>query len=555
MATFRPTIETKKMTKHIHWFIVLFVFIACLPVIGLSALFDWDEVNFAECAREMIVSHDYFNVTINYEAFWEKPPLFIWMQALSMRIFGINEFAARFPNVLAAVFTLLTLHRFGKEFFGEKFGIAWSALYACSILPFLYFNSGIIDPWFNFFIFFGIIQFYKGSTQNQTRNFLLSGLFIGLAILTKGPVGLLLIGGAFAVYFVLNRFKDFPSLIKLTWFLLTTLFIGSLWFMLLMATGHQEIIQEFITYQVRLFQTQDAGHGGPLYYHWIILLFGVFPASFFLIGYLLNKDIKRTNLDIIMHAMLWFTLILFSIVKTKIVHYSSFCYFPITYFGARFVIHQWENGFHLSKRIHYFILSFLLLLALIFGVLGFLVGHTHFILENVHVNDPFAVQAMKESYPWSFLQLIPFVLLITTIILCYNYLRKDFYIKYYLSLGIGIILSLVSINALVVPKIEDISQGAAIDFYQRHQHEDAYFTTLGFKSYAHLFYGNVQPGNELSQNEKELATGKIKKPAYFVVKTQQREEFLSNYPELKQIGAKGGFVFLKRTPKLDGKEQ
>ena len=274
------------MTKIFHWFIVLFVFLACIPTIGLTSLFDWDEVNFAECAREMIVTKDYFNVTINFEAFWEKPPLFIWMQTLSMLIFGINEFAARFPNVIAAVFTLLALYRFGKEFFGEKFGIAWSALYACSILPFMYFNSGIIDPWFNFFIFYGIIQFYQGSIQHSTRSFVWSGLFIGLAILTKGPVGLLLIGGAFAIYFLVNRFKDFPSIGNLAVLICTSLFVGSLWFILLFVSGHQEIIQEFITYQVRLFQTQDAGHGGPLYNHWIILLFGVFPASFFLIGYL-----------------------------------------------------------------------------------------------------------------------------------------------------------------------------------------------------------------------------------------------------------------------------
>jgi hypothetical protein len=375
-----------------------------------------------------------------------------------------------------------------------------------------------------------------------------AGLFIGLAILTKGPVGLILIGGAFAVYFIINRFRDFPAFKNLIVFLLTTLVIGSLWFVLLIASGHKEIIQEFITYQVRLFQTQDAGHGGPLYYHLIILLFGVFPASFFLIAYLKNKEIKRTSLDIIMHGMLWFTLVLFSIVKTKIVHYSSFCYFPVTYFGARFVIHQWENGFTTNKRIHYSVLSFLVVLALIFGVIGYLVGHTNILVENIQIKDPFAVQAMKEKHEWSFFQLIPLVLLMLTIALSFNYLRRDFYIKYYLSLGMGLIISLVSINAFVIPKIEDVSQGAAIDFYKRHQYEDAYFTTLGFKSYAHLFYGNVMPGNEKTQNEQELATGTILKPAYFVVKIQQRDEFMFNYPQLKQIGAKGGFVFLKRLP-------
>jgi hypothetical protein len=163
------------------------------------------------------------------------------------------------------------------------------------------------------------------------------------------------------------------------------------------------------------------------------------------------------------------------------------------------------------------------------------------------VKDPFAVQAMKETYSWSFIQLIPFILLIATIVLPYKYLKVNVFVKYYLSLGIGIIVSLVSFNALIIPKIEDISQGAAIDFYKRHHREDAYFTTLGFKSYAHLFYGNVKPGNEITQNEQNLATGNLLKPAYFVVKIQQRDEFMSIYPELKQIGAKGGFVFLKRS--------
>jgi hypothetical protein len=317
--------------------------------------------------------------------------------------------------------------------------------------------------------------------------------------------------------------------------------------LLLIATGHQEIIYEFIAYQVRLFETQDAGHGGPIYYHWLILLFGVFPASFFMLAYFRNKTITRSNVDQIMHGMLWFTLVLFSIVKTKIVHYSSFCYFPITYFAAQFVLYQWQNGFAITKKVHYFVLSFLLLLALIFGALGYLVGHTSLILDYIHVNDPFAIEGMKEHYSWSFIQLIPFVLLVTTIVLLFNYLIKNKFKNYFITLGTGIIISLVSINAFVVPKIEDITQGAAIDFYKRHQHEDAYFTTLGFKSYAHLFYGNTRPGNEVTQDEKAIATGILSKPAYFVAKIQQKQEFMSIYPELQLIGEKGGFVFFKRT--------
>ncbi|MDX5321228.1 MAG: glycosyltransferase family 39 protein, partial [Bacteroidota bacterium] len=52
-----------------------------LPFLGAVHLFDWDEINFAESAREMLISQEFFQVQINYMPFWEKPPLFIWMQA------------------------------------------------------------------------------------------------------------------------------------------------------------------------------------------------------------------------------------------------------------------------------------------------------------------------------------------------------------------------------------------------------------------------------------------------------------------------------------------
>ncbi|MFC2102048.1 ArnT family glycosyltransferase [Bacteroidota bacterium] len=49
------------------------------PLLGRVLLFDWDEINFAECAREMIVSGNYSMVQIDFLPFWEKPPLYIWM--------------------------------------------------------------------------------------------------------------------------------------------------------------------------------------------------------------------------------------------------------------------------------------------------------------------------------------------------------------------------------------------------------------------------------------------------------------------------------------------
>ena len=103
-----------------------------------------------------------------------------------MKIFGVNEFAARFPNAVCGILTLLVLYRLGKKIFDESFGMLWVLVYAGSVLPHFYFKSGIIDPWFNFFIFLAIYQFflYTDLAGNRSRaHILLAGLFTGLAVM------------------------------------------------------------------------------------------------------------------------------------------------------------------------------------------------------------------------------------------------------------------------------------------------------------------------------------------------------------------------------------
>jgi len=178
-----------------------------LSGIGSVRLFDWDEINFAESAREMLVTGDWFNVQINFQSFWEKPPLFIWMQALSMKVFGVGEFAARFPNAIMGIITLITLFHCGLRSENERFGLLWAGLYAISFFPFFYFKSGIIDPWFNYFIFLGIYFFSRYADEEKTLQAALSGLFTGLAVLTKGPVGFLIFGLTFLVWLAVRKFR------------------------------------------------------------------------------------------------------------------------------------------------------------------------------------------------------------------------------------------------------------------------------------------------------------------------------------------------------------
>src|SRR5574343_434153 len=129
-----------------------------IPFLGAVHLFDWDEINFAESAREMLITGEYFRVHINFQPFWEKPPLFFWLQAASMKVFGVNEFAARFPNAICGIITLTFIYHHTKHLFSQAVAKWWVLFMIGSFTPFLYFKSGIIDPWFNLFIFLSIFQ-------------------------------------------------------------------------------------------------------------------------------------------------------------------------------------------------------------------------------------------------------------------------------------------------------------------------------------------------------------------------------------------------------------
>ena len=110
----------REFIKQYDWLIVvLWAAVLFFPFLGAVHLFDWDEINFAESAREMLVSGNYQQVQINFVPFMEKPPLFFWLQALSMKLFGVNEYAARFPNALTGLVTLLLVFQLGKRYFGR----------------------------------------------------------------------------------------------------------------------------------------------------------------------------------------------------------------------------------------------------------------------------------------------------------------------------------------------------------------------------------------------------------------------------------------------------
>lgn len=528
-----------------------------LPGLGNVRLFDWDEINFAESAREMLVSGDLLNVQINFESFWEKPPLFIWMQALSMKVFGVGEFAARFPNAIAGIITLLVLFNIGRKTKDEKFGLLWTILYAASFFPFFYFKSGIIDPWFNLFIFLGIYFFSRYADKQERRNLMLSAalsaMFIGLGILTKGPVALLIFVLTFIVYLAWNKFHFSFRWKDVAVYIAVLCVVGGAWFILQIASGHYSIIQDFIQYQIRLFETKDAGHGGFLLYHFVILFFGVFPASILALPVFRRRILLRENnqrlADMFRWMMIsfWVVLILFTIVRTKIIHYSSFCYFPLTFLAAYSVYYMLEGKIAFKG----YIKTLLIIIASLFGIA--ITAVTLFDKIKVHlypfVSDPYTLNSMKATSQWvGYEPLIGIVLIICTVVFCVRF-GKMRSMKNLSILLIGSVFFIFTTMLSVVGEVEKYSQAPAVDFYLSKKGEECYIYPRE-KSYAHYFYSDRRPQNTCDDFD-YLSKGDIDKPCYFVIKNDPKkiEEFISKIDGASFMYEENGFVFYVRMPK------
>jgi 4-amino-4-deoxy-L-arabinose transferase-like glycosyltransferase len=530
----------------------IFFLLFLLPFIGKVHLFDWDEIIFAEAAREMIVTDDYMTVRSDFAPFYEKPPLFIWMQVASMKVFGMNEFAARFPNALCGLITLIALYLIGRKLMGRRFGILWMVTYAFSVLPYFYFKSGIIDPWFNLFTFLSIacFLFYLDPARASGRYLMvsLSALLLGAAVLTKGPVAVLVFTLAFVLFLIIKRPKITVSTGHVLVFMVLLILSGGWWYGVQMLNGNFNTVQDFIAYQAGLFRQDFAGHSGFPGYHFIVLLVGMFPSSVLFMAAIIKKREDTDRLQIFriyMYILIGIILVLFSLVETKLVHYSSLSYFPVAFLAAwvwenwlerRVEIRRWQRGLLAS------IVSLLALVSMAFPLI--LMNSQRIDLSGI-TDSPFVLEALGNSFDLHLYDLLPgLFLLVAGSISIRRIGKRD-------ARGIPMIYAstLIFVTALMIritPVAEQITQHAAIEFFKAHAEEDVHLETLGFKSFANLYYGRKDRFmKENGLDRAALLRGESPRDAYFVLKLDNRDRFLEQYPNLVVLYEKNGYVFTR----------
>ena len=532
-------------TARIHFIIALVALLLFVPGLGAVHLFDWDEINFAEIAREMVLSSDWSRPQMAFEPFHEKPPLFMWMQASAMTFFGVGEFAARLPNALCGALTLVLLFRIGSRERGRAFGLLWVLAYAGSILPNLYFHSGIIDPWFNLFIFLGLYAFIRCARERSWQQALFSGAFIGLAVMTKGPAAIIIMGITVFVYWASRRFALFFRWKDVLLFCIAMLLVVSLWFGADYLRNGADFTVAFFQRQVALFTEEDAGHGGFFGYHFVVLMLGCFPASLFALQELLkptNDGEGQPGSRRWMLILFWVVLILFSIVNTKIVHYSSLCYFPLTYLAALQLERVWKNneGFGWTR----------LAVGILGNVIAILVMALPFAAMHIDrfkplfVADPFAQANMEAQVHWTGTEAIAGLALFVALLAAHMLHKRGRFRRSMVVTFAGVVLFIWATLFFFINNIEGYSQRAAVEFFKSKSDEHCWLLTKGYKSYVPEFYGRVQ---EARPSEELLFHGPIDRPVYLSCKVTHMDEVLA-LGTFTEVDRKNGFVFFERRP-------
>ena len=515
-----------------------------IPFLGQVHLFDWDEINFAESSREMIVSGNYSRVMVGFNPFWEKPPLFFWMQAAAMHVFGVSEFSARLPNAIFGIITLLTLFYIGRRERHEQFGLIWALLYFSSLLPHLYFKSGIIDPVFNYFIFTGIYYLYRTMFEpdDKMRHAIYAGGLVGLAVLTKGPVGLLIPLLTFISIIAIYRFRLWPRLKDVLVFALMIFIVSTAWYGLELIRNGPWFLVEFIKYQVELFSQPVADHQQPFYYHFVVVLIGCFPMSVYALGSFRKKYITD-GFSAWMMTLFWVVMILFTIVTTKIIHYSSMAYLPLSFLAATYISRLIKEKQQANKFLSWLYLFLGLLFGVLLTLLPLISSFKHLIVPLI--DDPFAVAGIMKPVPWGGYEFVFGLIYLAAVIASFWFILKRFFYKAILimAMGTGVLLSTYMI--FVLPKVEAHIQGSLIDFLESKQGEDVYIMTFGFHSYAPFFYFE-QPNNNIEKRADKdfLLNGDIDKPVYIIIKIT--DHTLTERSDLKLLSEEGGFRFYVR---------
>ncbi|WP_457640166.1 phospholipid carrier-dependent glycosyltransferase [Persephonella sp.] len=355
----------------------LFVFISAFIVfsanIGGLSIYSLDEAKNAECAREMLERGNLIVPTFNYQLRTDKPPVHYYFMMIAYTLFGVNEFSARFFSALFGAFTVLITYLFARRFLDEKTAFFSFIVLISSLHMSVQFHMAVPDPYLIFWVNASLFSFYVGFVEKRKLFIYLFYIFMGLGVLTKGPVAVVLPSGIILVYLILTKRLTLKNILFLrpVQGLLLTLAVSLPWYIAVYLKTDGRWVYEFIfKHNIHRFSQPMEGHGGIFLLTLAFVFIGLLPFSVFILQAL--KKVWKERNDVLLFLMVFAGLyvLFFSISKTKLPNYTVPAYPPIAvligYYLARLGLKDRKS--FVASTVFYIIVATAVVLGLFIGI-------------------------------------------------------------------------------------------------------------------------------------------------------------------------------------------
>jgi 4-amino-4-deoxy-L-arabinose transferase-like glycosyltransferase len=306
--------------------------------LGAAPLFDVDEGAFAEATRELTVGHDWGSTTLNGVDRFDKPILIYWFQAISLKLFGLDEFAVRLPSALCAFLWCAALGQFAWRRFGPPVAIAAAGILATSLGPMLIGRAATADALLNLLLTLATLDLWRHLESGRDGPRRRAFAWIGLGLLAKGPVALLIPAAAAGLWLLSNRDRSrLQRLVSdpVAWALM--LCISMPWYLYAVARHGMAFVDGFLLHHnLERFTGSMEGHAGSLLYYLEILPAAMLPWTALLVPIAMHLRARwREPLGRFLLLWLGFVVVFFSLSGTKLPHYILYGFTPLMLLAAQ----------------------------------------------------------------------------------------------------------------------------------------------------------------------------------------------------------------------------
>lgn len=324
-------VEPWPISRATFWWLIAAFALVWFGVLDLRHLVPSDEGRYAEMAREMLATGDWITPRYNGYLYFEKPPLQTWMNALTFMIFGLGDWQARLWTALTGFGGVLLIGYTGRRVFGARAGLFGAIALVGAPLWALLGHFNVLDMNLTFWMALSLCALLlaqrPGMTEPSIRYWMwLCWAAMGLAVLSKGLIGIVLPGAVLVIYTAISRDWALWKRLHLVSGLIVFLAVTAPWFTAVMARNPSFFDFFFINEHFKRFLNNDHHREGPIYFFVPVVLIGFLPWLSLIphtIATSLRTPRQSNNFRPVLLLWIWaiFIFVFFSISHSKLVSY------------------------------------------------------------------------------------------------------------------------------------------------------------------------------------------------------------------------------------------